>query len=232
MKIGGTLISSIEFSGYMSLVIFLAGCPLRCLYCHNHELIKGGEEATLEGAFKLIDDSKDFIDGIVISGGEPLVQVEDLKSILAYAKSLKLKTKLDTSGYDPERLKKVIDLVDYVSLDIKAPYAKYKEITRLNIGDNVKKSIEIVNNAKNTYLECRTTFVPTLITVEDIKEIASKLKCDKYTIQQFRNKNVLDRSLEHVESPNPADLKEIAKEIKTNFKEVSVKTAEFGEEKI
>ena len=232
MKIGGTLVSSIELSGKMSLVIFMAGCPFRCPYCHNHEIISGGTDVTLEEIFEMIYDSSDYIDAVVISGGEPLVQVNDLKEILSYVKQLQLETKVDTSGYYFQRLKEVIPLIDYLSLDIKAPFNKYKKVTMEDIGKDVKKSMEIANNSKNTHVECRTTYVPALLSKEDIKQIAIEITCDEYTIQQFRNKNVLDKTLEKTEAPNPYELREIAKEIKPLLKKVNIKTAEFGEETI
>jgi len=230
MKVGATVISSIEFHGRISLVIFMAKCPLRCPFCHNWELIDGGEDKTLSEIFKLIDDDVDYIDAVAISGGEPLEQLEDLKEILIYCKSLSLDTKLDTSGIYPERLNEIIGLVDYIAIDVKAPFDRYQEIIGADISDKVKESIEIANNSNNTFVECRTTYVPSLITPKDIEKIAEEIDCDCYTIQQFRNKNVLDESLEDIESPNPNKLREIAISIKDKFKQVKIKTAEFGEE--
>ena len=86
MKIGTTLISSVEFHGNMSLVIFLAGCPLRCPYCHNGEILEDGDDIDIGEVYKVIDDSKDFIDAVDVSGGEPLSQLDDLISILRVAK--------------------------------------------------------------------------------------------------------------------------------------------------
>jgi pyruvate formate lyase activating enzyme len=81
-------------------------------------------------------------------------------------------------------------------------------------------------------LECRTTYVPNLLKYEDIKQISREIECDLYTLQQFRNKNVLDESLEDIESPNPNELRRLANEIKPVLNKVKVKTSEFGEESI
>ncbi|MDR2623677.1 MAG: anaerobic ribonucleoside-triphosphate reductase activating protein [Methanobrevibacter sp.] len=234
MNLGTTIISSIEFQGKISLVIFMAKCPLKCPFCHNWELINKGEDVSLSEVFKIIDSDVDYIDAVVISGGEPLSQLNDLKKILIYSKSLLLETKLDTSGIYPDRLEEVVGLVDYISIDVKAPFNKYKEVTGANIGENVKKSVEIANNAKNTYVECRTTFVPSLLSPEDIEEIGrnfgcdSNIGCDEYTIQQFRNQNVFDKTLREIENPNPNELKRTAKKVKKYFKMVKIKTSEFG----
>jgi len=235
MLIGGTIISSIELSGNMSLVIFFAKCPLRCPYCHNADILNEGENISFEEITKTIKDSVEYLDAVVITGGEPLVQFDELVKLLKYIKSINLKTKLDTSGIYPEKIQKLLDLklLDYISIDVKAPFNKYKEIVGADIGEKVRKSVEIVNDYENISLELRTTYVPTLINREDIKNIASNINGDIYTLQQFRNKSVLDKTLENIESPNPNELKEIALSLKDIFKgKINIKSSEFGEEKI
>lgn len=232
MYIGGNVISSVEFHGNMSLVFFMAGCPLRCKYCHNVELLENRDDTTLASVKHIINESADFIDAVVISGGEPLVQVDAVADILRYVKEIGLKTKLDTSGVYPKRLKKLLDenLVDYISLDFKAPVYKYKKIVGSNIGPEVKESMDLINSY-DVHLEVRTTFVPTLLTKKDIIRIADEVKADVYTIQQFRNKEVLDSKLLEVENPNLNELRKIAKSIKPYFDGIiKVKSAEFGEE--
>lgn len=235
MLIGGTVISTVEFHKNMSLVIFLAKCPLKCKYCHNGELLDGGEETSWLDIKKTIDSSADFIDAVDLSGGEPLVQINAAIQILEYARSLGLKTKIDTSGIYPDKLKKLLDLnlVDYVAMDIKAPFSKYKKIVGSNVGSKVRKSMNLVREYDNVTLEARTTFVPTLLSKKDIKNLVDDIDADIYTIQQFRNRNVLDKSLEDVESPNPAELKKLAESIKPYFDGIiKIKTAEFGEQEV
>lgn len=232
MYIGGTVISSVEFHKNMSLVIFMSKCPLACRYCHNVELLEDETERSLDDICAEIDGAADFLDAVVISGGEPLLQSDGVIEILKYVKGIGLKTKLDTSGIYPEKLEDIInaDVLDYVSLDVKAPFSKYKKITGANIGSNVKKSMNLLNDTE-VNLEIRTTFVPTLHTKKDIHNLVDEINADIYTIQQFRNKNVLDPALESVEVPNPHDLRKLAEEIKPYFKgSVKLKTAEFGEE--
>lgn len=235
MYVGGTLISSVEFHGNMSLVIFMSKCPLACRYCHNVELLEDDTQKTFEEVKKDIDHSADFIDAVVISGGEPLMQLDALIELFTYIKSINLKTKLDTSGIYPEKIEKLLELelLDFVSLDIKAPFEKYRKITGAKVGSQVKKSMKLLNNDDNVRLEVRTTYVPTLHTKKDIHNLVSDVEGDIYTIQQFRNKNVLDPALEEVEVPNPHDLIKLAKEIRPLFDGiVKVKTGEFGEQVI
>ena len=234
MYIGGTVISSVEFHGNMSLVIFMSKCPLACRYCHNVELLEDETEWSFEKVKYEIDSSADFLDAIVISGGEPLVQTDAVIEILKYVRQIGLKTKLDTSGIYPDKLKEILDLnlLDFVSLDVKTTFSKYKKITGANVGFQVKKSMNLINEA-GVHLEARTTYVPTLHTKKDIINLVDEIEADIYTIQQFRNKNVLDPALEEVEVPNPHDLEKLAREIKPYFDGiVKVKSAEFGEKVI
>ena len=233
MYVGGTLISSIEFHGNMSLVIFMSKCPLACRYCHNVELLEDDTEKTFEEIKSEIDNACDFIDAVVLSGGEPLMQLDALIELLTYIKGIGLKTKLDTSGIYPDKIEKLLDLelLDFVSLDVKAPFEKYRKVTGANVGSQVKKSMKLLNSDDNVHLEVRTTYVPTLHTKKDIHNLVNDVEGDIYTIQQFRNKNVLDPALEKVEVPNPHDLRKLAEQIKPLFDGVvKVKTGEFGEQ--
>ena len=91
MYVGGSVISSVEFHGNMSLVIFMSGCPLTCRYCHNVELLEDTTEKTFEEVKQEIDSSADFLDAVVISGGEPLLQLDALIEILHMSAKLVLK---------------------------------------------------------------------------------------------------------------------------------------------
>jgi pyruvate formate lyase activating enzyme len=199
------------------------------------ELLEDSTEKSFEEIKHEIDSSKDFLDAVVISGGEPLMQIDALIEIFTYVREIGLKTKLDTSGIYPDKLKQLLDLniLDFVSLDIKTTFSKYRKITGSNVGFQVKKSMELINEYDGVYLEARTTYVPTLHTKKDIINLVDDIEADIYTIQQFRNRNVLDPALEKVEVPNPHDLADLAREIKPYFKgQVKVKSGEFGEQVI
>ena len=235
MYVGGSVISTVEFHGNMSLVLFMSGCPLTCRYCHNVELLDDVTEKSFEDIKEEIDSSADFLDAVVISGGEPLMQTDALIEIFTYVRQIGLKTKLDTSGIYPDKIKQLLDLklLDFVSLDVKTTFSKYRKITGSNVGFQVKKSMELINADENVHLEARTTYVPTLHTKKDIINLVDEIEADIYTIQQFRNKNVLDPALEKVEVPNPHDLADLAREIRPYFKGIlKVKSGEFGEQVI
>ncbi|MGZ7116109.1 MAG: anaerobic ribonucleoside-triphosphate reductase activating protein [Methanobacterium sp.] len=229
MIIGEMIISSLEYPEKISLVIFAGGCTLKCPYCHNPEMIDGGKSIEITEITDKIENSLDFIDSVAITGGEPLMQLEDVEEILNFCKRKGLKTKLDTNGCFPQRLEKILELLDYVALDIKAPFKKYKKIIGSPIGEAVKKSMEACIKS-NVYLECRTTYVPYLLDIEDIIEIAKNVEADMYTIQGFRDKIVLDERLYGTPVPSRNELYEIAKMIKPFQKNVKIKTVQFGEE--
>ncbi|MDI9436067.1 MAG: anaerobic ribonucleoside-triphosphate reductase activating protein [Euryarchaeota archaeon] len=231
MRIGGHITSTLEFPGHMSIVFFTAGCNLLCSYCHNPELIDvdGGEDIPLKELYRIIQDSSDFIDAVVITGGEPLLQSDDAKKLLECCHDYDLKTKLDTNGCYPKKLKKIIDVVDYVALDVKAPFDAYKEIIGDDVGDLVKKSMELCYDS-DCFLECRTTYVPSLMNPEDMEKIAKEITCDLYTIQQFRNRTVLDEKLQNTPNTTRKELLKIANKIKPFLDNVKIKTGEFGDE--
>jgi pyruvate formate lyase activating enzyme len=231
MRIGGHITSTLEFPGHMSIVIFTVGCNLRCPYCHNPELIPmdGGEEVPLDKLFTQVEESSDFIDAVVISGGEPLLQEKDVKKILNHCQELDLKTKLDTNGCYPKKLKQIIDQLDYVALDVKAPFDKYEEIIGANVGELVRESVDLVYNS-DSFLECRTTYVPSLMNGDDIKGIAQEISCDIYTLQQFRNQMVLDEKLYQTPNATRDELYNFANKIKPILGKIKIKTAEFGDE--
>ena len=233
MYIGGTVISSVEFHGNMSLVIFMSKCPLTCRYCHNVELLQDNTEWSLDKVKSEIDSSADFLDAVVISGGEPLVQTDAVIEILKHVREIGLKTKLDTSGIYPKKIKELLDLklLDFVSLDVKTTFKDYRKITGSDVGLKVKESMELIRNDGDVFLEVRTTYVPTLHSEEDMLNLIKEIEADIYTVQQFRNKNVLDPALEKVEVPNPHDLRKLAEKLKPYFNgQIKVKSAEFGEQ--
>ena len=194
----------------MALVLFIPGCDLRCKYCHNPQLLKNESLSRwdIEEVEEEIDKNVDFIDAIVISGGEALLHIDVVKHYIQKAKEFDLLIKLDTNGLHPENLNQIIDDLDYVAIDIKAPLDKYYKISDVypnNVKESINKSIDIILN-HNVFLECRTTYVPNLLKPEDIQELTRNLRCNIYTLQQFRNRVTYDISLSTYEEPNQEDL--------------------------
>lgn len=178
MKIAGVVKSSlVDYPGHISTVVFTQGCNMNCYYCHNKDLINLNlqQNINLQNLYNFLKIRKNFIEAVVISGGEPTLQ-EDIYDVLSSIKELGFKTKLDTNGTNPKVLKKLIDmnLLDYVAMDIKAPFEKYSHIVGIVDVENIKTSIAILLQNKVDY-EFRTTFAP-LLTEHDIENLAKQIE--------------------------------------------------------
>lgn len=188
MYIGGYVKNSfVDYPGKIACSIFTVGCNMRCWYCHNsHILEKTKLLSNEEEILGFLESHKSFLDGVVVSGGEPTLQ-PDLLEFLSKLKSMGYCVKLDTNGTNFRVLKKAIDnkLVDYVAMDIKAPLNKYKNITKTdNDMESIENSIDLLLENKVDY-EFRTTFSPDL-SLEDIEEICKRIKGAKtYSIQKY-----------------------------------------------
>lgn len=200
MMIAGVVANSfVDYPGKIAMVIFAPGCNFNCWYCHNEKLIKPHKTGVLYNPAAILKDierKKDFLDAVVISGGEPTLQ----SKLIEFTKSIKetgLLVKLDTNGSNPEKIKELLNenLLDYIAMDIKAPFDKYNDISGKMVDtDKIKQSIDIIIKSAPDY-QFRTTVVPG-ITKEDIIKIANSIKgAKRYSLQQYlpalRTKNIL-----------------------------------------
>ena len=183
--------SAVDFPGVLSAVVFMQGCPWKCPFCHNASI----REILKENDFsweKFVDFLKKRVgrlDAVTFSGGEPLVQ-DCLSDAISEVKNLGFKIGLHTGGYRPDHLAKVLPLVDWVGLDIKAPFdeAKYQKIIGVNHLKKVIESLDLLLKWGGDF-ECRTTCDPRFLNVEDLRSIAKALKekgVKKYFLQKYR----------------------------------------------
>jgi len=202
MKIGGfQKFSLIDYPGLISAVIFTQGCNLRCPYCHNPELVLPERfEKTIDPEYVIdfLENRKGKIDSVTITGGEPTLQ-KGLLPFINRIRKLKFKIKLDTNGTYPEIIQKVLDknLVDYIAMDIKAPYGSYSYLSGVSIDTNsITESIYSILNSGVNY-QFRTTIVPGLHTDEMIREISLWMKSlnAKHIFQEFVSTKILDPSI-------------------------------------
>lgn len=195
IKVGGVeTFSTVDFPEKISAVVFMQGCPWRCPFCHNAVL----QDTTVDSGFiweKFVDFLKTrrkVLDGVVFSGGEPLVQ-DGLKNAIDAVKSLGFAVGLHTGGYRPEHLQKILPLLDWVGFDIKAPlsiepYTKAIGIPAISQLPKIKQSLAILLQSGVDF-ECRTTCDPRILSIDDIKEIGnslSSLGVKKYFLQKYR----------------------------------------------
>ena len=228
MMIAGYVPNSfVDYPGKIAMVIFSPGCNMNCWYCHNRHLIRTSDSGILYNETAILaelEKKKDFLDAVVLSGGEPMLQT----GLLDFAKAVKALgylVKLDTNGTDPKKLRIVIDdgLVDYVAIDIKAPFSKYADICGRNISiDDIRESIDILILSNIDY-EFRTTFSPDL-DKEDLLEIAKSIHgAKRFALQQYRMPEHM--MLEHTigrEPHSPSYVRECADAVAGRFAELRV----------
>lgn len=153
----------LDYPGRVACTVFLAGCDLRCPFCHNGDLVTGGGPAALDRG-ELLDflrARRGLLDGVCITGGEPLLR-PDLWELLADIRALGFAVKLDTNGGHPDRLGALLrrGLVDYVAMDVKNSPARYGEtagVPGLDLAP-FRESISLLLSGSVDY-EFRTTAV-------------------------------------------------------------------------
>ncbi|MBQ5677721.1 MAG: anaerobic ribonucleoside-triphosphate reductase activating protein [Clostridia bacterium] len=181
----------LDYPGRVACTIFTAGCNMRCPFCHNASLvthIDNDNTFSTEEVLSYLEKRQGILEGVCITGGEPLLQ-PDIKEFITEIKKLGYAVKLDTNGTFPEKLKELVNegLVDYVAMDIKNSKAKYKETAGINNLDlsKIEESVDFLING-NMDFEFRTTIVSEFHTVEDIQDIVVWIRgAHKYFLQNF-----------------------------------------------
>lgn len=184
--------SIVDFPSKIAAVVFMQGCPWRCPFCYNKSLQNADSDggAGWNNLLNLLAHRKGILDAVVFSGGEPLLQ-ENLPQAMKEVKDLGFEIGLHTGGFAPERLAKVINMVSWVGLDIKAPLTEdsYRKATRGTTSvEKIKKSLQILLDS-DIHFECRTTCDPRILTVDDICKIAEELSVlgvKEYYLQKYR----------------------------------------------
>ena len=186
-------------------MILLGGCNFRCSYCHNPDIVHGrGEEISLEEVLSFLEKRRKYLDGVVISGGEPTLH-DGLRALIVQIRELGYAIKLDTNGTRPEVVRMLIDdrLIDYIAMDIKAPINKYATVTAVpgREEEDVKAVMESIGLIIDSGVdhEFRTTICREQLTEDDIAPMAEMIRgAQKYCLQSFKNPGeVLDGQSVH-----------------------------------
>lgn len=208
-------LSLVDFDGKISCTLFTKSCNFKCPFCHNKDLAlsKTNTFIPFEEILSFLKRRIGILEGVCITGGEPTL-MHDLESKIIQIKNLGFKIKLDTNGYKPDLLKKLIGegLIDYVAMDIKNSLNKYSITTGIdNIDTN--KILESINILKTCGIEheFRTTLVKEFHSIEDIEEIANLLEGEnKYFLQKFVNsENCINQNLNSISLDVATEFKEI-----------------------
>ena len=184
-------LSLLDYPGKTACTVFTGGCNFRCPYCHNASLVVGlnkVEPVDYDEFFAFLNKRKNILDGVCITGGEPLLQ-PDIEDFIRKIKQLGYSVKLDTNGSFPDKLKHLVDenLIDYVAMDIKNSPEKYSltaGVSELNFS-KINNSVEFLLSNAVDY-EFRTTVVKELHSKEDFVLIGEWIKgAKRYFIQSF-----------------------------------------------
>lgn len=202
-KVGGvTPFTATDYPGKLAAVVFLQGCPWHCGYCHNPHLQRRSNEAALQWSqvVSLLQRRTGLIDAVVFSGGEPTTDPA-LGAAILEARALGFDIGLHTAGSYVRRLEAVLPMVDWVGVDIKAPFQDYPKITGVDgSGQNALASATSVL-ASGVAHEFRTTIHPSLLKEEEIHEMGitlAEMGVKNYALQVFRPTGCSDGTLNAV----------------------------------
>ncbi|MBS0302766.1 MAG: anaerobic ribonucleoside-triphosphate reductase activating protein [Proteobacteria bacterium] len=177
LRVGGlTRLTTIDFPGRLAAVVFCQGCPWRCGYCHNPELLDASAPGSLtwDEVLDFLRQRRGLLDGVVFSGGEPLAQ-SALPEALAQVRALGFATALHTGGMYPERLAAALPLLDWVGLDVKGPWARIPTITGVpGSGERVRASLALLLKSGVAH-EVRSTWHPGLYPLAELQALGQAL---------------------------------------------------------
>lgn len=222
VRIGGLQkMTLLDYPGEAACTIFMAGCRMKCPFCHNRDLVflpENYEYYDPDEVLVYLKKRKGLLDAVCISGGEPLIQ-KDLIPFIEQIRSLGYKVKLDTNGQYPAKLKEVVEagLIDYVAMDIKNSQEKYastcgRSDESFDIS-KIKESVEYLMSGAADY-EFRTTVVRQLHTAEDMHRIGEWIRgAKRYYLQQFVDSgNIIQNGLSAYGADEMEELRKIAEE--------------------
>ena len=200
MQIGGlTPLTSNDFPGCLSAVIFCQGCPWNCGYCHNPQLNPRHGESQLDwsAVMRFLRRRQGLLDAVVFSGGEPTLQT-GLKQAMTEVRELGFKVGLHTGGAYPSRLGELLPLSSWVGMDIKSGFSDYDKVTDTpSSGERARESAQMLLASGVPY-EFRTTVHPLYHTSASLLELAEELQqlgAKHYVLQEFRPQGCADATI-------------------------------------
>ncbi|MCH5198902.1 MAG: anaerobic ribonucleoside-triphosphate reductase activating protein [Oscillospiraceae bacterium] len=189
-------LTMLDFPGKTACTVFTGGCNLRCPFCHNVPLVLSPEKEGIDEneIFSYLDKRRGVLDGVAITGGEPLIQ-RDIADFIKKIKSEGFLVKLDTNGFFPSALEDLLNegLIDYVAMDVKNSREKYAlTCGRENLDlSPFEKSLKLLKQGKTEY-ELRTTVIKEFHTVSDIESICRWIEgAPRYYLQAFKDSGIL-----------------------------------------
>jgi pyruvate formate lyase activating enzyme len=187
LNFGGVIWNSfIDYPKNIAIVLFVNGCNLNCEYCHNKHLLKFQEQLNNKEILKQLIERKNFIDAVVLCGGEPSLY-SDIFEFIKFLKHLGYKVKLDSNGTNYEYLNQAAEKIDYIAIDYKTSIEKYNLLGASEIEiSNFLKNFEMLKSYKEK-VEFRTTVYPDIVELADLKSIQTQVENNGFSwyIQKF-----------------------------------------------
>jgi len=207
--------SLLDFPGRIASLVFWGGCNLTCPFCHNPPLVLDPEGCPDLDVAEILSDlaeRKTFIDGVVVSGGEPTLD-NGLPAFLKEVKALGLNVKLDTNGLTPQVTAGLIDqgLVDYLAVDLKTIPERYRELHSGNVfPERLLETVRACVGAP-VELEYRTTCVPGWVDEGVIASLGELIKGSPlWVLQQYHPEHALCETARNMESYPPDRIQSFA----------------------
>ena len=228
--------SLIEYPQHIADVVYVGACNFRCPYCHNADLVLHPHVLPDIDPAELLEDletRRGFVDGLVVTGGEPTLQ-PDLVGFLAQVRQLGLAVKLDTNGYRPDVLQDCVQrgVLDYVAMDLKSSFSRYHQAAGVPVREELlKQSIQIILDSGIDH-EFRTTVVPGLVDLNDVRAIVRTISgAKRYYLQCFRPGKTLARGpAVPASAPSPELLKQMADLAAPHVHEVGIRGVQQEEQ--
>lgn len=199
----------------MASLVYTGGCNLTCPFCHNGGLVlepDGYPDIPVDELLADLQARKNFIDGVVISGGEPTIEA-GLPAFLSALKRLGLQVKLDTNGLLPAVIAALLEdhLLDYICVDLKTSPRRYSELHSVTVDPTgLIETVDLLRNA-DIEVEYRTTCIPTLVTQQEIDEIGVLLRgAPLWVLQQYVAEHAMFEQWQQLEAYPAAQLQQFA----------------------
>ncbi len=218
----------VDYPGKVSAVFFTSGCNFSCGYCHNKPLIDRSKKGL---SFRQLHDailkfkSRDWVTGVVITGGEPTIW-KNLPDLVQFCKSYGLSVKLDTNGSNPDLLESLMPVLDYVAMDVKGAPSQYLSLAKFDNLSPIEKSLRLLIAGKLPY-EFRTTVIADFHTDGDLRAMAEWVRgAKRFVFQPFIPQHDLpDESLRNNPRTSSSTLMEAARILRKTVDEVIVRGA-------
>ena len=216
----------LDFPGKVACTVFLGGCDFRCPFCHNWDILDPSTPVIMEEDefYKFLDKREGLLDGVAITGGEPLLRT-GMADFIKGIKSRGFLVKLDTNGNHPDRLKELVSegLLDYVAVDVKNNKERYGETVGIPMLDisKIEETISFLLEGNVPY-EFRTTVLRQFHDADSFKGIAEWIEgAEHYFIQSFVDRETVPFS--GLEAYSPEDLEEFKKLVEPHVKHIDIR---------